>query len=66
MASTCTYCGQDVRDHDPVYVEETADGERVSAGQFCNYACLVEHVEEADLTSGACCRLDYDSEQSPS
>lgn len=51
----CTYCGQDVTRHDPVYVEEREDGERVEAGQFCNYACLESHIGEADLVAGACC-----------
>ncbi|WP_248897956.1 hypothetical protein [Haloplanus halobius] len=57
MAS-CTYCGCDVTAHDPVYVEATADGERVPAGQFCNYGCLAAHIEEEGLTQGAVCRLD--------
>jgi hypothetical protein len=25
-------------------------------GQFCNYACLVRHVEANDLTAGAACK----------
>lgn len=55
MASECTYCGQDLSLHDPVYVEETDDGERVPAGGFCNYACLASHIDEAGLTTGAAC-----------
>lgn len=58
MSAACTYCGHDVYDHDPVFVEETRDGERVPAGQFCNYACLARHVEDAGLETGACCRID--------
>lgn len=56
----CTYCGCDVEAHDPVFVyeERPADGERVPAGQFCNYACLSTHVEESGLADGAVCRLD--------
>lgn len=54
----CTYCDQSIEVHDPVFVSETIDGERVSAGQFCNYACLSAHIEENDLVNGACCRLD--------
>lgn len=54
----CTYCGQEIEAHDPVLVAEEADGERVSAGQFCNYACLSANIEENDLANGACCRVD--------
>lgn len=53
----CTYCGCDVTDHEPVFVAESADGGRVETGTFCNYACLVAHVEEAELTTGAACRI---------
>lgn len=56
--SDCTYCGCSVETHDPVYVEEREDGTRVAAGQFCNYACLVAHVEEHGLREGATCELD--------
>lgn len=58
MDRTCTYCGCIVDDHDPVFVEERQDGERVDAGRFCNYACLARHVEAAGLEEGACCRLE--------
>lgn len=58
MSDACTYCGTDVYAHDPVFVEELDDGERTPAGQFCNYACLAAHVEEAGLTTGDCCRID--------
>lgn len=51
----CTYCGQDLDLHEPVFVEETRDGERVPAGGFCNYACLQSHIEDAALTTGASC-----------
>lgn len=56
----CTYCGCEVAAHDPVYVEERDEdtGERVPAGAFCNYACLVAHVEAEDLQAGATCELD--------
>ena len=69
----CTYCGCDVRAHDPVFVSEGAGpGALESAGfvtaadeeapaevhAFCNYACLVAHVEDAELTTGATCELD--------
>lgn len=56
MTDACTYCGCDVTAHDPVYVREGAD--RTPAGRFCNYACLVAHVDERDLAVGARCRLD--------
>jgi hypothetical protein len=55
---SCTYCGADITLHEPVYVQEPEDGERVTTGQFCNYACLLQHIEEADLTLGASCRID--------
>ncbi len=54
----CTYCGQPVERHDPVFVAEREDSERVPAGQFCNYACLSAHIEDGGLTTGACCRID--------
>lgn len=54
----CTYCGQTVEAHDPVFVSEDGDDGRVSAGQFCNYACLSAYIEETDLADGACCRID--------
>ena len=57
----CAYCGCDVHAHDPVFVAEERDGERVEAGAFCNYACLVAHVEEAGLTTGATCELELDA-----
>jgi len=58
MPDDCTYCGCPVADHDPVFVEERDGGERVPAGQFCNYACLVAYVEAEELTTGTCCHLD--------
>jgi len=56
--TACTYCGCDVTAHDPVYVECEDNGERVPAGQFCNYGCLVAHVETAGLAEGTTCRID--------
>jgi hypothetical protein len=53
----CTYCGCAVTAHDPVFVEEREDGQRVEAGTFCNYGCLVAHVEESGLATGATCRV---------
>lgn len=58
IVTDCTYCGQTTEAHDPVFVFEEGDGERVSVGEFCNYACLSAHIEENDLVNGACCRLD--------
>ncbi|MFB6184405.1 MAG: hypothetical protein ABEI96_07605 [Haloarculaceae archaeon] len=56
MDTACTYCGCDVTAHDPVFVREPdGDGGTERVGQFCNYACLSSHVEEADLTVGATC-----------
>jgi hypothetical protein len=50
----CTYCGSDVRDHDPVAVVEGVDDDE-RAGVFCNYACLSSWIAEEDLTAGAAC-----------
>lgn len=58
MATACTYCGCDVGAHDPVFVQEHEDGERVETGRFCNYGCLQAHVEDAGLATGTACRLD--------
>lgn len=58
MTRACTYCGSDVRDHEPVFVAEGHERGREPAGQFCNYACLARHIEEAGLETGACCQLD--------
>ncbi|MDZ7702225.1 MAG: hypothetical protein U5J98_09285 [Halobacteriales archaeon] len=58
MGQACTYCGSDVDEHEPVYVEERAEDRLVPAGQFCNYACLARHIEDAGLENGACCRID--------
>jgi hypothetical protein len=58
----CTYCGSDLAGYDPVFVQETgADGERVEAGGFCNYACLAAHVEDAGLAQGAACEWSPDA-----
>ena len=54
----CTYCGSDLAQYDPVFVERETDGERVSEGQFCNYACLSAHVDDNGLTGGAACAWD--------
>lgn len=58
METACSYCGSDVFRHDAVVVEEAGDGELQRAGQFCNYACLAEYIDESGLTEGACCELD--------
>jgi hypothetical protein len=59
MSNDCTYCGSDVYDHDPVFVEEGAGDDREPAGQFCNYACLSAHIDEEELITGACCQVDF-------
>jgi len=51
----CVYCGSDLSAYDPVYVEETADGECVEVGGFCNYACLSAHIEASELVYGDAC-----------
>ena len=56
--TACTYCGCDVHAHDPVFLTEGTAGDGTDADAFCNYACLVAHVEAAGLTTGATCNLD--------
>ncbi|NHN57665.1 MULTISPECIES: hypothetical protein [Halorussus] len=58
MTGDCTYCGSDVSEHDPVFVAEQRGDEREETGQFCNYACLSAHIDEANLVDGACCTVD--------
>ncbi len=58
MNKACTYCGSDVHAHEPVFVDEEQRGERTTIGQFCNYACLAQHIENNELETGACCQLD--------
>jgi len=56
--TACTFCGSDVTAHDPVYVAEGSGGSRETAGQFCNYACLKQHIETAGLELGSACHVD--------
>lgn len=56
----CTYCGSDLTAYDPVHVAETVEGRREPAGSFCNYACLVAHVEERGLATDAACEWSPD------
>ncbi|WP_123536077.1 eL24 family ribosomal protein [Halosimplex salinum] len=58
MGDDCTYCGADVTAHDPLYLEDR-DG---PVGQFCNYACLTEHVEREGLVVGDACEWSPDAE----
>lgn len=51
----CTYCGSNLAAYEPVFVEETRDGERQPVGGFCNYACLAAHIDDEELTFGAAC-----------
>jgi len=60
MSMECTYCESGLARYDPVFVEETTDGERVPAGAFCNYACLSAHIDEAELTFGDVCEWSPD------
>lgn len=56
--TACTYCESEVEVHDPVVVTEGIGPDAETAGYFCNYACLLQHIQEADLTLGAACRID--------
>ena len=59
----CTYCGAAVERHDPVCVCECDDGAGSSIdARFCNYACLVQHVEEAGLHLGNSCEWSPDAD----
>jgi len=72
MSTACTYCGHDVMAHDPVFLQEPVEDDvadvgpddaaidRHDVGRFCNYACLAAYVEDEDLATGACCRIDLD------
>jgi hypothetical protein len=42
--------------HDPVFVAELADGDRMPADY--NDGCLAAHIDEAGLTDGTACRTD--------
>lgn len=55
--SDCRFCGSDLAHYDPVYVQETQDGDRVQIGGFCNYACLHEWIQDTDKLTGACCTI---------
>jgi hypothetical protein len=52
----CTYCGCDVKTHDPVVVSKGLGGDVV--GWFCNYGCLAAHIEQRGLATGTTCRVD--------
>ncbi|MDX1745062.1 MAG: hypothetical protein R3324_03920 [Halobacteriales archaeon] len=58
MYTDCTYCGADITAHDPLVLEAGFGDDRSPAGQFCNYACLAVHIDEAGLTTGNACRID--------
>lgn len=53
--TACTYCGCEIAAHEPVFVNERDDGERVQTGQFCNDGCLWAHIDEQDLAVGTTC-----------
>lgn len=55
----CAYCGSELARYDPVFVEETEDGDRLDVGGFCNYACLHEWTEDEDELTDACCTIGY-------
>lgn len=49
MVTECTFCGQDIFDHDPVFVAEFEHGARIQNKQFCNYTCLYRFIEKQEL-----------------
>lgn len=54
--TACAYCGCEVEAHDPVYVAEGDPAAEPTP--FCNYACLAQHVEAEDLTTGTTCNWE--------
>ncbi|WP_247730919.1 hypothetical protein [Halovivax limisalsi] len=52
MSPACAYCDSEVDRHQPVFVRDGASSE---PDPFCNYACLVAHIEANELTYGAAC-----------
>lgn len=57
MDTAWTFCGSDVRPHDPVVVEEGFDARR-AADQFRTYARLARHIDAKGIETGACCRRE--------
>jgi hypothetical protein len=57
----CAYCGSNLSNYDPVFVEETRDDKRVEVGGFRNYACLDAHIDETELTDGDACEWSPDN-----
>ncbi len=45
----CTYCGSNVHQNTPVFVQEDREFRRVDVGQFCSYACLSAYIDEEGL-----------------
>ena len=59
MSEACTYCGSNIYEHKALFVDEQRDGERETVSQFCNYACLAQHIKDEGLETGACCQVDF-------
>ncbi|WP_265108041.1 hypothetical protein [Halosolutus halophilus] len=55
MGIARTYCGRDVEAQDPVVATEGRDASEGRTSQFCNYGCLVAHVDAETLTDGDAC-----------
>lgn len=51
---TCAYCGSGIFEHDPICVRDCIAG-CTSPSYFCNYACLLAHIETENLTAGDAC-----------
>lgn len=52
----CRYCGCEVEAHDPVFVSESSPD--AEPHPYCNYACLVQHVEQEGLMTGTSCNWE--------
>lgn len=55
---TCAYCGSRIFAHDPVCVRDCI-ADCGSPRYFCNHSCLSAHIDDAGLTTGAACEVDF-------
>lgn len=46
MGAKCSNCHNDIEEGGAVFVEETGYAVRTRVGQFCDYGCLREYIDE--------------------
>lgn len=46
MGAQCSNCQNDIEEDEAVFVEETGYAARTRVGQFCDYTCLKEYIDE--------------------